>query len=227
MTTFLWNGSDSQNAGSCQTFWQLLCIQCKCLVTVLLKNTSLLSWLTGNYDLTRMKLSLNCHLITIKSPRKVVQGILKWGECCDSKVSISTESGFSSLKVAGWASVKFLAFCEQVQLVWQLRSTICSLMRLEDTVCELTLVLFLSAFSSEISSSFSSSCSLQEFNSFVRAANSCKTPNRHFNITCTDWRDAGLLTDNTSSSNTSEASNYGLQDYWKLLGKCEIGVALS
>lgn len=38
----------------------------------------------------------------------------------------------------------------------------------------LTLVLFLSAFSSEISSSFSSSCSLHAFNSFVSAANSCR-----------------------------------------------------
>lgn len=38
----------------------------------------------------------------------------------------------------------------------------------------LTLVLFLSALSSEISSSFSKSCSLQAFNSFVRAANSWK-----------------------------------------------------
>lgn len=36
----------------------------------------------------------------------------------------------------------------------------------------LTLVLFLSALSSEISSSFSSSCSRQAFSSLVRAANS-------------------------------------------------------
>lgn len=38
-----------------------------------------------------------------------------------------------------------------------------------------TLVLFLSAFSSEISSSFSSSCSRHMFSSFVRVANSYKT----------------------------------------------------
>lgn len=42
----------------------------------------------------------------------------------------------------------------------------------EKDCCTLTLVLFLSAFSSEISSSFSSSCSLHAFNSFVSAANS-------------------------------------------------------
>lgn len=43
----------------------------------------------------------------------------------------------------------------------------------EKVCCVLTLVLFLSAFSSEISSSFSSNCSLHAFNSFVSAANSC------------------------------------------------------
>lgn len=41
-----------------------------------------------------------------------------------------------------------------------------------------TLVLFLSAFSSDISSSFSSSCSRHMFSSFVRVANSY-TANRH------------------------------------------------
>ena len=44
----------------------------------------------------------------------------------------------------------------------------------------LTLVLFLSALSSEISSSFSKSCSLQAFNSFVRAANSWKGNKNNF-----------------------------------------------
>lgn len=64
----------------------------------------------------------------------------------------------------------------------RLRNAICPLKYLEDKVYELTLVLFLSAFSSKISSSFSSSCSLQALSSFVRAANSCRTPNSPFNI---------------------------------------------
>lgn len=42
-----------------------------------------------------------------------------------------------------------------------------------------TLVLFLSAFSSDISSSFSSSCSRHMFSSFVRVANSYTTKQTH------------------------------------------------